>query len=84
MFPAFSESCNEMISKWEKMVSEKKGSFELDVWPDLQSMTADVISRTAFGSSYEEGKKIFQFLKNWISLLVTCLTKGVYNIPGWR
>lgn len=85
MFPAFFESCNEMIKKWEVMVSEEEeGRFELDVWPDLQNMTADSISRTAFGSSYEEGKKIFQFLKTWVSLLVARLTKGVYNIPGWR
>ncbi|XP_023529493.1 cytochrome P450 CYP72A219-like [Cucurbita pepo subsp. pepo] len=83
MFPAFSQSCSEMINKWEMMIT-KEGCCELDVWPDLQNMAADVISRTAFGSSYEEGKKIFQLLKQWASLLMAYVMKGVYFIPGLR
>ncbi|PIA32941.1 hypothetical protein AQUCO_04300123v1 [Aquilegia coerulea] len=58
MLPAFYLSSSDLISKWEKMVYG--GSCEIDVWPDLQNLTADVISRTAFGSSYEEGRRIFQ------------------------
>lgn len=83
MFPAFSKSCREMVNKWEKMISEK-GSGEIDVWPDLQNLAADVISRTAFGSSYDEGKKIFQLLKEWAMLLMSYLTKRAYYIPGAR
>ncbi|CAK9322667.1 unnamed protein product [Citrullus colocynthis] len=83
MFPAFSKSCGEMVTKWEKMIPEE-GCCEIDVWPDLQNMAADVISRTAFGSSYEEGEKIFQLLKEWAKLLMTYLTKGAYFIPGLR
>ncbi|KAH7512762.1 hypothetical protein FEM48_Zijuj12G0124700 [Ziziphus jujuba var. spinosa] len=52
---------SEMISKWEALVS-KEGLCELDVWPCLQNLSANVISRTAFGSSYQEGRKIFQLL----------------------
>ncbi|KAF6144642.1 hypothetical protein GIB67_006134 [Kingdonia uniflora] len=61
MLHAISASCSELVSKWQKLV-EREGSFELDVWPELQSMTADVISRTAFGSSFEKGKQIFKLL----------------------
>ncbi|KAF3442304.1 hypothetical protein FNV43_RR16220 [Rhamnella rubrinervis] len=82
MVPAFDLSCSEMISKWDELVSSKEGrSCELDVWPFLQNMTADVISRTAFGSSYEEGRKIFQ-LQLAQAQLVLKAVQSVY-IPGW-
>ncbi|CAK9325296.1 unnamed protein product [Citrullus colocynthis] len=81
MVPAFYQSCNEMVSKWESMVSVE-GSCELDVMPYLQNMAADVISRTAFGSSYEKGKKIFK-LQTELAELVIQSTLRVY-IPGWR
>ncbi|KAL4034649.1 hypothetical protein IC575_003311 [Cucumis melo] len=81
MVPTMFESCNEMISKWEKMTS-KDGSCELDVVPYLQSLTADVISRTAFGSTYEEGKIIFNHFKELIRLVLQA-SNTVY-LPGWR
>ncbi|XP_031280557.1 cytochrome P450 CYP72A219-like [Pistacia vera] len=81
MLPAFYESCNEMICKWENLVSGE-GSCELDVWPYLVNLTGDVISRTAFGSNYEEGKKIFQ-LQTELAELTVQVMRSVY-IPGWR
>ncbi|KAH7512769.1 hypothetical protein FEM48_Zijuj12G0125400 [Ziziphus jujuba var. spinosa] len=84
MVPEFDVSCGEMISKWEKMVISKGGSSELDVWPYLQNLTADAISRTAFGSSYEEGRKIFQLqVPQTQTQLVMKAVPSVY-IPGWR
>ncbi|KAL2943411.1 hypothetical protein RDABS01_031759 [Bienertia sinuspersici] len=81
MLPAFGVSAIEMISKWEKIISET-GSSEIDVWPFLTSLSADVISRAAFGSSYEEGRKIFELLKGQTQLTLRLL-QSVY-IPGWR
>ncbi|KAI9083486.1 hypothetical protein K1719_034428 [Acacia pycnantha] len=83
MLPAFYESCNEMIEKWMRLVSEsQRNSCEIDVWPFFQSMTSDVISRTAFGSSYKEGRHIFQLQSEQIILTLKVL-RSVY-IPGWR
>uniref|UniRef100_A0A7N0VK83 Cytochrome P450 n=1 Tax=Kalanchoe fedtschenkoi TaxID=63787 RepID=A0A7N0VK83_KALFE len=80
MLPAFYLSSAEMVKKWEKLVSEEEPC-EIDVWPDLQSMTKDVISRNAFGSSYEEGKRIFELQKELLSLVMQ-VSMSVY-IPGW-
>ncbi|KAI3814975.1 hypothetical protein L1987_14625 [Smallanthus sonchifolius] len=61
MVLAFHSSCSKMLRKWEKLVSSK-GACELDVWPHLQALSSGVISRTAFGNSYEEGIQIFELL----------------------
>ena len=81
MLPAFCQSCSDMISKWESVVSEE-GSIELDVWPYLQNLSSDMISRTAFGSSYEEGRNIFE-LQRELAELVFQSGLSIY-IPGRR
>ncbi|CAN2060682.1 unnamed protein product [Malus fusca] len=58
-----------------------KGSCELDVWSSLESLTSDVISRAAFGSSDGEGRKIFQLLKEQTRIFAISL-RSVY-ITGW-
>jgi len=61
MMPAFSTCCTELIDRWESKVSDASdGSYEVDIWPEFQNLTGDVISRTAFGSSFIEGRRIFQ------------------------
>lgn len=81
MLPIFFKSCNDLIIKWEGMLSSD-GSCEMDVWPFLQNLASDVIARTAFGSSFEEGKRIFQLQKELAELTMKVIMK-VY-IPGWR
>lgn len=81
MVPLFSVSCGQMIEQWKERAS-LQSSCEIDVWPELQKLTADAISRTAFGSSYEEGKKIFQLQKELISLTLEAM-QSLY-IPGFR
>ncbi|CAM8990412.1 unnamed protein product [Rhodiola kirilowii] len=83
MIPKFYHSGNEMVSNWEKLaLASADGSCEIDVWQDLQNMTRDAISRTSFGSSFEEGKRIFELLRE-LTKLVTQADLSVY-IPGWR
>ncbi|KAJ8638994.1 hypothetical protein MRB53_015688 [Persea americana] len=82
MFPAFHTSCCELISKWEESVGSEGESCELDVWPEFQNFTGDVISRTAFGSSYKQGMRIFQ-LQTEQAQLFSHSVKSVL-IPGYR
>ncbi|KAJ0974988.1 hypothetical protein J5N97_016953 [Dioscorea zingiberensis] len=81
MVPAFCTSCSEMISKWE-MLFGPEGSCELDVWIELKALTADVISRTAFGSNYREGQKVFEFQQEQIQLMMEA--SWIPYIPGFR
>ncbi|CAH1439807.1 unnamed protein product [Lactuca virosa] len=80
MLPAFYVSCSEMINKWEELTKET--SCEVDVYPHLQTFTSDVISRTTFGSSYQEGRKIFELQIEQAALVFKAL-ESLY-IPGSR
>ncbi|KAI7733992.1 hypothetical protein M8C21_014330 [Ambrosia artemisiifolia] len=81
MLPAFYVSCSEMIDKWENILTQENPC-EMDVWPYLQTFTSDVISRTAFGSSFEEGRKIFELQREQAKLVMK-VANSVY-IPGSR
>ncbi|OWM88553.1 hypothetical protein CDL15_Pgr002320 [Punica granatum] len=81
MLPAFQSTCKEMVTWWEKLMGTQE-CLELDVWTDLQSLTRDVISRTAFGSSYKDGRRIFDLQIEQTDLVIKSIQK-VY-IPGWR
>ncbi|KAI4357009.1 hypothetical protein L6164_000988 [Bauhinia variegata] len=80
MLPSFFESCNDMIGKWDEMLGSD-GSREMDVWPFLQKLSKDVISRTAYGSSYQEGRRIFELLQEQCQLTLKILP--TLHIPGW-
>lgn len=76
-------SCASMLHKWETMVSgSNQGWCEIDVWPYLEDMAGDVISRTAFGSSHEEGTRIFQLQRQRFQLTLQLLPLSIF--PGWR
>ncbi|KAL3509066.1 hypothetical protein ACH5RR_028467 [Cinchona calisaya] len=81
MFPAFEICASEMLRKWEELISSK-GSIELDVWPNLQTLSSDVISRTAFGGNYEEGRKIFELQREQGEHLMQA--EGSAYVPGLR
>lgn len=80
MLPLFHECCIQMIEKREKLISSKE-SCELDVWPYLQDLSRDCISRAAFGSNHEQGHRIFQLLDE-LTILVIQVAQSVI-IPGW-
>ncbi|XP_028796132.1 cytochrome P450 716A67-like [Neltuma alba] len=82
LIPIFSRSCNDMMNKWESLLSPTDGTCEVDVWPWLRDFTKDVISRAAFGSSYEEGEQIFDLLSEQAELVANNLQK--HRIPLGR
>ncbi|CAI9296516.1 unnamed protein product [Lactuca saligna] len=81
MIPAFYTSCDEMINKWKNLLI-KESSCEVDVCPYIETMSNDVISRTAFGSSFEEGRKIFELLHEMLVLIVKSIQSDIF--PGSR
>ncbi|XP_010275244.1 PREDICTED: cytochrome P450 CYP72A219-like [Nelumbo nucifera] len=81
MLPAFYASCSDLVTRWDSLIASK-GSCELDVQPELQCLTGDIISRAAFGSSYEEGRRVFQLLNEQLNLVIQ--SAMYYCIPGFR
>lgn len=59
MIPAMVASVEIMLKRWRH--SEGK---EIEVSQDFTLLTSEIISRTAFGSSYLEGESIFNKLTN--------------------
>ncbi|KAK4714495.1 hypothetical protein R3W88_020402 [Solanum pinnatisectum] len=71
----------EKLKEWAQIVPDE-GSKELDIWPQFQKLTSAIISRTAFGSSYEEGRRIFELQKEQAEIIMKQFN-SIY-IPGSR
>ena len=81
MVPVFADSCMMLVDRWKKLAGTQR-TCEIDVWTEFQDLTGDIISRTAFGSGYEEGRKILKLQKE-LQVLVMEAMQTVY-IPGLR
>ncbi|KAK4489349.1 hypothetical protein RD792_005156 [Penstemon davidsonii] len=62
------ESAESLTNKWERCIEESEIA-EIKAEEDLRSVTADVISKACFGSSYVEGKQIFSKLRTLQELI---------------
>lgn len=71
MVPAMIASVETMLEKWR--YHEGK---EIEVCSEFRLLTSEVISRTAFGSSYLEGRKIFDMLTK----LCTLISRNAHKI----
>ncbi|KZV48062.1 hypothetical protein F511_31037 [Dorcoceras hygrometricum] len=65
MMPAMIQSVEAMLEKWK----EYEGK-EIEVFEEFRILASEIISRTAFGSSYVEGKNVFDMLMN-LTLIVS-------------
>ncbi|KAF6986930.1 hypothetical protein CFC21_004619 [Triticum aestivum] len=82
MLPAFAACCTELVQRWEGLaLAAGDAPCEVDVWPDMQNLTGDVISRAAFGSSYLEGRRVFQLQGEQLELVLLAMSK--MHIPGY-
>jgi hypothetical protein len=68
MLPAFTACTSELITRWEDSTGSSKVR-EIDVWPELQDLTGDAISRAAFVSSISEGRRIFRIQSEQVQIL---------------
>ncbi|XBI18216.1 hypothetical protein VPH35_060059 [Triticum aestivum] len=80
MMPAFSTCCQELVSRWTLSLGSD-GTYEVDACPEFQRLSGDVISRTAFGSNYAEGARIFQLQSVQTPRLLARVKKII--IPGY-
>ncbi|GAA0166940.1 oxygenase [Lithospermum erythrorhizon] len=66
------QSTKLMITKWDDCIKvHGRVVAEISVGNDLRGLSADVISRTCFGSSYSKGKQIFSQLRALQSLIAS-------------
>lgn len=71
MIPAMISSVEMMLEKWKNYEGK-----EIEVFGEFRFLSSEVISRTAFGSSYIEGKKIFDMFQQL--LLLAC--RNTYQV----
>ncbi|KAK2636006.1 hypothetical protein Ddye_030798 [Dipteronia dyeriana] len=67
MIPAMIASVEMMLERWRQHDGK-----EIEVFQEFRILTSEVISRTAFGSSYLEGQNIFDMLVKMASNSIIC------------
>ncbi|KAI5574114.1 hypothetical protein BDE02_10G125000 [Populus trichocarpa] len=79
---SFKDMIPEMVSSVEMMLGRWKDhrGKEIEVFQDFKVLTSEIISRTAFGSSYLEGQQIFEILTRMVLIFSKNLFK--MRIPG--
>ncbi|KAG8063497.1 hypothetical protein GUJ93_ZPchr0003g16963 [Zizania palustris] len=57
------DSAQTLLNSWEERVDKNGGTVDIKIDDDIRAFSADVISRTCFGSSYIKGKNIFVMIR---------------------
>ncbi|KAL4194972.1 hypothetical protein AMTRI_Chr05g62200 [Amborella trichopoda] len=77
LLPVVGKSIIKMVENWGE-----SSKTEIDVSESFQRLTEDIITRTAFGSSYEDGKAVFSLQSQQMELAADAFRKVF--IPGYR
>ncbi|KAH9290148.1 hypothetical protein KI387_034265, partial [Taxus chinensis] len=78
--PVIAGSATTMLEKWKGWI--ESGRNEIEVSEEFLTLSADIIARAAFGSSYEEGKRIFSMQAEQMVFAGEAFRKVV--LPGSR
>lgn len=77
------QSAELLTRQWDERIEAEGGKMaEISVGEDLRSLSADVISRACFGSSYFKGKNIFEKLRTLQKLISN--TSILFGSPALR
>uniref|UniRef100_A0A0D9Y851 Cytochrome P450 n=1 Tax=Oryza glumipatula TaxID=40148 RepID=A0A0D9Y851_9ORYZ len=72
MSVVMAEGVESMVQRWQSQIQQAgNNQVELDLSRELSELTSDVITRSAFGSSHEEGKEVYQAQKELQELAVS-------------
>ena len=75
------EAAMSMLTSWENITGEEGGNAEIVVDESLRNFSADVISRTSFGSNFAAGKEIFSKIRQ---LQIAMAEQSMLGLPGIR
>ncbi|KAG2718683.1 hypothetical protein I3843_03G222700 [Carya illinoinensis] len=82
LIPVVAKSVVDMLEQWQLVAMSESGEVEIEVSEWFQTLTEDVITRAAFGSSYEDGKKVFRLQAQQMKLAADVFQKVF--IPCYR
>ncbi|KAI8017033.1 Cytochrome P450 734A1 [Camellia lanceoleosa] len=81
MIPIMGKSTMKMLEKWMEMSSSSGGMVRIEVSKWFEALIEEIITHTVFGSSYEDGKIIFELQQQMLYAI------GSYSkvfFPGYR
>lgn len=77
MIPTMTTSVETMLERWK----DHEGK-EIEVFEEFRLLTSEVVSRTAFGSSYLEGKNVFEMLMKLFFLYLNIISNSGFLASG--
>uniref|UniRef100_A0A453QF77 Secologanin synthase n=1 Tax=Aegilops tauschii subsp. strangulata TaxID=200361 RepID=A0A453QF77_AEGTS len=81
MTETISDSAGSIMSEWKAKADKGEGEAEIELSSQFEELTADVISRTAFGGSHKEGKQVCLAQRD-LQFLAFSAVYNVVQIPA--